>query len=156
MYETSHALDVLWSYSADDAMDSNEPVNKFEGNKYVGEWRNLGRLSLSRVVQDDRIRPSRRYATMVGDVKPCWGAATWVQNAIFVSGGIKAVLPLFAHFGTMRSKKVILNDFENAEKEDDSEKQNELYTEVMLLLRGFMFGSGGLGCEKFTKLERLQ
>ena len=35
VYETSHALDVLWNYSADDAMDSNESMDGFQGSKYV-------------------------------------------------------------------------------------------------------------------------
>ena len=70
-------------------------------------------------------------------------------NAIFVAGGIKVVLPLFANFEEMRSKKVFFfSHFNNIEKEGDSEKQNDLYTEVMLLFRGFMFGSGGLRLRK--------
>ena len=45
VYETSHALDVLWSYCAEDAMTINENLKINGENRLVGEWKTQGHFS---------------------------------------------------------------------------------------------------------------
>eukprot|EP00943_MAST-04B_sp_MAST-4B-sp1_P006442 g6442.t1 len=146
VYETSHALDVLWSYCAEDAMTINEHLKINGENRLVGEWRTQGRLTLSRVIQSDHVKDTRRYATMMGEVTACWGGGTWAQSSMFIAGGIKIILPLFANFNENNSKESGIDKVLSFDVED--EKNYDLHTETLLLLRGFIFGAGGLRLRK--------
>ena len=148
VYETSHALDVLWSYCAEDAMTINENLKINGENRLVGEWKTQGRLTLSRVIQADHVRDTRRYATMMGEVGPCWGGGTWAQSSMFIAGGIKIILPLFANFNTDHYKKNKQEVKENKIPFDVENEDNDLHAETILLLRGFLFGAGGLRLRK--------
>ena len=129
-------------------MTINENLKINGENRLVGEWKTQGRLTLSRVIQADHVRDTRRYATMMGEVGPCWGGGTWAQSSMFIAGGIKIILPLFANFNTDHYKKNKQEVKENKIPFDVENEDHDLHAETILLLRGFLFGAGGLRLRK--------
>jgi hypothetical protein len=148
VYETSYGLDVLWSFSAEHVLNDQsgecfkaglEGEEKKFQSRLVSEWKSLGSLTLSRVVQARYIRQTRRCATMMGDIKACVGTGTWAQSSLFLAGGMKVILPLFAFLGRESpgdtAKGISLGEHDEGK-------------EAILLLHSLMYGAGGLRLRK--------
>ena len=147
VYENSYGLDVVWSYCAEDALAISSGVPGDSRRQCVPEWKTMGTLTLSRIVQDQWVRKTRRFATIMGNLVPHWGRATWAHSALFVAGGMKVITPLFAFLeGYERGATASPQSTASPKLEDKAPCDEGM--EAMLLLRSLIHGSGGLRLRK--------